>query len=300
MGATPFDDQGRLDEDALRAHVQWLSSEGISVLPASASSGEGPLLSDEEVFRVWEIVVEEAAGRFPVVVANREFPTAAENIRFAREAESRGLDGIQLYPPTLGHVIAPTTDVLEAFYEDVLPHVRLPVLVSSNQATGFEVPLAVHERLLARHEHIFAFYKNHSDLMNCASAYARMAPRTTVLTGFVRLPMAFLLGATGELDHVQNLMPRTARALHDALHTGDLARASTAYARIVEAQAATTRFGQEEGLNRMPVYKGVLRALGRPGTWATRAPYRPLSDEQQSRLAAVVDRLGLAELEGLA
>jgi dihydrodipicolinate synthase/N-acetylneuraminate lyase len=299
MGVTPFDEHGRLDEDALREHVRWQSAEGINVLPASASSGEGTLLTDAEVFRTWEIVVEEAAGRFPVVAASREFPTAAENISFAREAEARGLDGIQIYPATLGHILKPTTEMLEAFYDEVLSSVNLPVLISSNESTGFEVPLALHERLIGKYDNIFGFYKNNFDFMNCATFYAEIAPRVTVLTGYLRLPMAFLLGGTGELDYLQNIAPRTCRKMHDALHTGDASSAGEAYAHIVKILAATSKFWQEEHTMRVPVYKGILRTLGRPGSFHARPPFQPLSREQEARLAKLVDELRLRELEGL-
>ena len=299
MSLTPFDEHGRLDEEALREHVRWLASAGISPLPASASSGEGTLLSDDEVFRTWDIVVEEAAGRFPVIAANREFPTADQNIRFAHEAKTRGLDGIQVYPVTLGHVLKPTTEMLDEFYDTVLAAVDLPVLISSNESTGFEVPLAVHERLLSKHDNILAVYKNGFDFVRSATFYAEMAPRTAVLTGFIRLPMAFLLGATGELDYIQNITPRTSRTMHDALHAGDAEAAGTAYAHLVRIHARTSAFWQQERTMRVPVYKGILRALGRPGAFAARAPFQPLRPDQQARLADLVDELGLRQLEGL-
>jgi len=299
MGITPFDEKGRIDEDALREHVRWLADANISVVPASVSSGEGVLLSDEEIFRVWDIVVDEAAGQFPVIAANREFPTAAENIRFAREAEARGLDGIQIYPITLGHLLKPTPEMLNEFYDTVLAQVKLPVLISSNESTGFEVPLPVHERLIGTYENIFAFYKNHFDFLNSAAFYAAIAPRAAVLTGFIRLPLAFLLGATGELDYLQNIVPRTCRRMHDALHAGDTVAAGEAYAHLVHIQSATSRFWKSEQIMRVPVYKAILRALGRPGALHTRAPFRPLQSDQESRLADLVDELGLRKLEGM-
>jgi dihydrodipicolinate synthase/N-acetylneuraminate lyase len=191
-----------------------MGREGITFLPAGADSGEGTLLSDEEMFRAWDISVEEAkANNFPVVVANREHPTVAESVRFAKEAEARGFDGIQIYPATLGHIITPTAEMLEAFYEELLPQVNLPVLISSNQSTGFEVPVAVHERLIGRHKNVYAFFKNNPDFLNCATFYARIAPRLPVFTGYLRLPTAFHLGGSGELDNIQNIvahMPKDA------------------------------------------------------------------------------------------
>jgi 4-hydroxy-tetrahydrodipicolinate synthase len=299
MAVTPFDEHGRLDEDAFREHVRWQSAEGIHTVPASASTGEGPLLTDDELLRTCEIVVEEAAGRFPVLVANREFATAAENIQFAQQGEARGVDGVQVYPPTLGHGLTPTAEMLEAFYDEVLPKINLPVLISNNSFTGFETPLAVHQRLVDRYENVVGFFKNSPDFMSSATFYAQMAPRTTVLTGFVRLPMAFLLGVTGELDNIQNVAPRTCRTMHDALHAGDVTTAGVAYAHIVRVVSGIGQFCQQERVSRVPVVKGIIRALGRPGSFHARPPYQPLSPEQETRLAKIVDEWRLRELEGL-
>ncbi|WP_375504154.1 dihydrodipicolinate synthase family protein [uncultured Jatrophihabitans sp.] len=299
MSVTPFDDRGRFDEEALREHVRWLTAEGVSTVPASVSTGEGTLLTDAELLRTYEIVVEESAGRFPVLAANREFPTARENIEFARQAQVRGVDAVQVYPPTLGHAQTPTVDMLDSFYDEVLPEINLPVLVSNNSFTGFEPPLAVHERLVDRHENVAGFFKNSPDFLNSATFYARLAPRVTVLTGFVRLPMAFLLGVRGELDNVQNVAPRTCRTVHDALHAGDLAAAGAAYADLVRVIAGISAFCRDEGLGRVPVVKGILRALGRPGALHTRSPHRPIGSAQQSKLGDLVASWKLRELEGM-
>jgi dihydrodipicolinate synthase/N-acetylneuraminate lyase len=299
MAVTPFDEQERVDEDAFREHVRWLMAEGVHPVPASVSTGEGPLLADAELLRLCEIVVEEASGRFPVIVANREFATASENIHFAQQAEARGVDAVQVYPPTLGHGLTPTADMLEAFYDEVLAKIDLGVLISNNSFTGFEPPLTVHEKVVDRYENIIGVFKNSPDFMNSATFYARMAPKTTVLTGFVRLPMAFLLGVTGELDNIQNVAPRTCRTMHNALHAGDITGAGLAYSHIVRVVAGIAAFCRAENVSRVPVVKGILRALERPGSLHTRPPYLPLRPEQQARLNDIVDEWQLRRLEGL-
>jgi 4-hydroxy-tetrahydrodipicolinate synthase len=298
MGLTPFNRNGDLDEGALRANVQWMARENVGFWPASPATGEGSLMSDAEVFRTWDIAVEEMAGRIPVVAGNREFPTAAQNIRFAHEAKARGMDAIQLYPPTMGHSSIPSVDMFERFYDEFLSAVDMPVILSSNLTTGFEVPAPVFERPVAAYPNVIGLFKHHSDQQNVAEFVARFSSRTTVLTMTQRLMFSFAVGATAELDNLQNIAPRLCRSLHDALHRQDLPAASEIYRNVTRLWAGIVRFSTEFSAPRVVVYKAVLGILGLAGGYA-RKPYCDLGEHAITALTRIIDDVGLRELEGL-
>src|SRR4051812_31575684 len=64
---TPFDRDGEVDRDALRAHVAWLIDQGVDGIMPCGTTGETALLTDDEVIAVVEAVVAGAGGRVPVV-----------------------------------------------------------------------------------------------------------------------------------------------------------------------------------------------------------------------------------------
>jgi 4-hydroxy-tetrahydrodipicolinate synthase len=298
MGLTPFNRDGDLDEGALRGHVRWMARENVGFWPASPATGEGAQMSDAEILRVLEIVAEEMAGRIPVVAGSREFPTAAQNIRFAAEARARGADAVQVYPPTLGHSFAPDTAMLRAFYDEVLSAVEAPVVLSSNFMTGFEVPASVFERPVEEYPQVIGIFKHHPDQQNVASFVARFAPRTTVLTMTQRLMFSFAVGAAGELDNLQNVAPRLCRSLHDALHRGDLPAAGEVYRTVTSLWGGISGFCAEFSAPRVVVYKAILGLLGLPGGSA-RKPYLELGEDALKALARVIDAAGLRDIEGL-
>jgi dihydrodipicolinate synthase/N-acetylneuraminate lyase len=299
MGLTPFTRDGELDTGALRDHVRWMVREDVGFWPASPATGEGAQMTDAEVFRTVEIVAEETAGRHPVVVGSREFPTAAQHIRFAHEAKGRGADAVQLYPPTLGHSFTPTPVMLERFYDEVLSAVDVATVVSSNHMTGFEVPAGVLERPLTEFPHVIGVFKHHSDQQNIAEFVARFSGRTTVLTMTQKLAFSFALGARGELDNLQNIAPRLCRGLHDAWHRGDVATATTIYRTLTGLWARIARFSAEFAAPRVVVYKAVLGLLGLAGGHP-RKPYVELGGDALAALGRLLDEVGLRELEGLA
>src|SRR3954469_10898750 len=65
---TPFDAAGAVDIAALRAFVEWQIGEGIHGLIPLGSTGEFLSLADGEKETVAAVVIEQAAGRVPVLV----------------------------------------------------------------------------------------------------------------------------------------------------------------------------------------------------------------------------------------
>lgn len=299
MGLTPFDEAGRIDESALREHVEWMADERIAFWPASPATGEGVQMNDDELFRVLAVSVEAMAGRFPVVASNREYPTAAQNIEYVVRAQATGADAVQLYPPTLGHSATPTGAMLERFYDDVLSAVEAPIVLSSNFMTGFEIPSAVIAKALDTYPHIVGVFKHHPDQQNVAQFVQRFAPRTTVLTMSQRSLFAAAVGSHGELDNLQNIAPRLCRTLHDAVHAGDATVAAESYAKVTRLWASIMAFSADFQAPRVVVYKAILSQLGREG-WNARAPYVELPREALSSLARLVDDIDLRVSEGLA
>jgi 4-hydroxy-tetrahydrodipicolinate synthase len=64
---TPFDDDGAIDEGAVRAQVRWLIDQGVHGIAVGGSTGEGQTLEHDELRRLVATVVEAAAGSVPVI-----------------------------------------------------------------------------------------------------------------------------------------------------------------------------------------------------------------------------------------
>ena len=84
---TPFSGDC-VDEDSLRDLVEWQIAEGSSALVPCGTTGEAPTLSNPEQYRVFEVTVQQARGRVPVIAGcgSNSTATCLEHLKAAKEA----------------------------------------------------------------------------------------------------------------------------------------------------------------------------------------------------------------------
>ncbi|MBI4504773.1 MAG: dihydrodipicolinate synthase family protein [Chloroflexi bacterium] len=141
---TPFDAQGRLDEDSLRHLTEFLIQAGAQGLVPLGIMGEVFKLSDAERLRVAKLVIDQAAGRVPVIVGTAHSGTDVA-IWLSREAEATGAAGLLLMPP---YVIKPDAEGVVEFYKTVGAAVGIPVFVQDEPATtGIAMPAPLIARI---------------------------------------------------------------------------------------------------------------------------------------------------------
>src|SRR6059058_6205655 len=89
---TPFTKSGALDEDAVRRLGRRQIDAGIHFLCPCGTTGESPTLTDAERLRVVEILVDEAAGKVPVLAGAGGYDTK-DVIALAGAMAKRGAAG---------------------------------------------------------------------------------------------------------------------------------------------------------------------------------------------------------------
>src|SRR5690606_20112536 len=121
---TPFDENG-VNERVLRELVRFHHREGTDALVVCGSTGEAATMSPEEQRRAIEIVVDENAGKLPVIAGCGGSDTArvAELARQAREA---GADAILASAPPYNK---PTQAGLVAHFRAVIDAADLPTVI---------------------------------------------------------------------------------------------------------------------------------------------------------------------------
>lgn len=121
---TPFDAQGRVDEDAFVRLLHHLLEHGSDGVVVAGSTGEGATLTDEEKFRLWDLAVTEASGA-PVIAGTGTYDTA-HSVHLTEKATEIGVDAVLVVTP---YYVKPNERGLRAHYETVAAATDRPVIL---------------------------------------------------------------------------------------------------------------------------------------------------------------------------
>src|SRR6516225_7256050 len=121
---TPFKD-GKIDEQAYRALIDWQINSGSHGLVPVGTTGESPTLTHEEHRRAVDICIDEARGRVPVI-AGAGSNNTAEAIELARHAEKSGADAVLVVTP---YYNKPTQEGLYQHFKAVNDAIGIPIII---------------------------------------------------------------------------------------------------------------------------------------------------------------------------
>jgi 4-hydroxy-tetrahydrodipicolinate synthase len=135
---TPYDDNGWVDLDALRLHIELLTEDGVDGVVPAGTTGEGPLLEESEVASAVATAVQTAEGRIEVIAHVGRASTPA-TLRLARAAAGTGADALMAITP---YYYAHEPDALLTHYRALLEAAAgTPVLAYAfPDRTGNELP----------------------------------------------------------------------------------------------------------------------------------------------------------------
>jgi len=284
---TPFDQEEALNEEALRQLVNYLIEGGVHGLFPSGSQGEFYALTAEEKGRVWEIVVEAAAGRVPVYAGTTAI-TTREVIALNKVAERAGVDAVSVMTPFF---INPNQEELYQHYTAIADATRLPVILYSNPGRSGGLNLSVDlVARLAEHPNIVAIKDSSGDFSLTAEYIRCTGDDFTVLLGRDTLIYAGLLhGAKGAIAATANVAPALVVEIYQAFIEGDLRRA-------LEAQNRLAPLRHAFGLGTFPVVvKEALTLIG-INAGPARSPIGPITPESREKLRNVLQMMEVLSL----
>ena len=123
--ATPFLEDGVVDESSQLRLVDHLLEQGVHGLAAFGNAGEGYTLLPEERNMLLELIVKRVDGRVPVTVGVGATGTEAA-VAACRQAEDMGADALMVLPP---YLLKPDGDGVRLFYQAVSGRVQIPIMV---------------------------------------------------------------------------------------------------------------------------------------------------------------------------
>ncbi len=280
---TPFTADGRrVETSVLKDFVDWQIEQGAHGLIPVASTGEFLSLTDDERREVARTVIEQSSGRVPVLVG-----AGAENtwdvVRYSREAEDLGADGVLIIPPFYS---TPTDEEVYRHYNTIGESISIPVMLYNNPATSnidMQPALVAH---LSEIDNVSYIKESTLDPTRVRDIIRLSGDRMTVFGGIMGYE-SFLNGAIGWTAVGCNLMPSAFSDMYrHCVESVDLDAARTLYEEIVPVIELV---GQHRYVS---ATKKALDLMGLP-VGPPRPPRLPVSGEDLVWTEQVVRNLGL-------
>lgn len=287
---TPFAANGDLMTDAYETMVQWHLDHGASGLLIAADNGEHWALSPSEITTLTRITMKLTKGKVPVYVGAWAI-TERETIARAAAAAEGGAYGLCVKPQSYVHAWTPPTeaDVVGRFAA-VAKAVPLPMMVyNSFNRTGVNISHEHLQRILDVAD-VECLKDTNGDANFIMDRVLQFHQKTAVLLSERTFYMGMMLGAGGIMGTVVDLFG------HDADRIFDYATMSPEERRMWqlkqnEISACISYFGSIPAC-----YKAAWNLMGLPGGHL-RDPLRPISKEEEAKLAAVLTKWGVLQSE---
>jgi len=304
--ATPFNKDGSLDLEGLKANTQFLVERCQGkrfVLVPTGSTGEYYAMSSDEQLKVIETVIETVGGQVPVVAGTAAAGTP-QTIALSQAAQRAGADGVQIVLPFY-HV--PSEEGLFRHFVQVADALNIGVMIYNNPAVSkLWMPPHIMARC-AEHPTIVADKENSPDVTQYKAVRDAVDPmKMSVLCGLGDLQFAYeaALGCPGFVSWTANFAPDYSLALLDAADANDFIRVRD----IIDKTGRLYEFvgtcaghrGRDPwvlpGFASGHIYVGIMKAamemMGLAGG-PVRGPGDDLTKDERQELQGMMNGMGL-------
>lgn len=278
---TPFAN-GQVDVATLKKLVSWHVEQGSHGLVPVGTTGESPTLTHEEHDMVVEIVVQEAAGRIPVI-AGAGSNNTIETVRLVQAAQKAGADAALVVTP---YYNKPTQAGLIAHFT-AAADCGLPVIIYNipGRSAVDMMPDTMGE--LARHPMIIGVKDATGDLARVPKQRLRCGADFVQLSGEDATALGFNAhGGVGCISVTANVAPALCAAFQESTLAGDYAKALMQLDRLMPLH---------EAIFTEPGVAGAKYGMSLLGlcSEAVRSPMTPLIEATKAKMRAAMVHAGL-------
>jgi 4-hydroxy-tetrahydrodipicolinate synthase len=279
---TPFDDRGAVDAAVAADLAVWLVENGSDGLVVTGTTGEAPVLTDDEDEILWRAVRD--AVSVPILAGSGVNDTR-HAVELTERATGCGVDGVLIVTPYYNR---PGQTGIEQHFRAVAACTELPMLIYDIPArTGRKVDTATLLRLAREVPNIVGVKDAAGDPAETARLIEEAPDDFEVYSGDDNLTLPLLaVGAVGLIGVATHWSGRQHAEMVEAFAKGDVERARQVNAQLLESFAFETG---DAAPNPIPT-KAMMRVLGHP-VGQCRLPMGPAPKGLEDRARDVLANL---------
>lgn len=280
---TPFTASDKVDETALKNHIDSMLEAGVHIVLACGGTGEFPYLRPEEKKRIAEVTAKHLNGRARFMVQTSAINTD-DAIEFSKHAEGIGAECLLILPP---YFEGPDYEGVYYHYEKIAKAINIPIMVYNIPASSnIDITPAFMKRLLEI-DNVQYIKDSMADLNRIQELLLVCGDKLKVFNGGD--PIAYyglVAGAHGCVWGATNAMPKESVELYNLVKSNKLVEARDLWKRMFP----TNLFFWQHIYN--PSVKAAANLSGR-SVGVCRRPQRQLTAAEMADLKAAMKPLGI-------
>jgi len=222
VAVTPFTDDGsRICTDSLKRFLDWQLACDVPGIIILGTTGEFLTISDDERRTLVATTINHIDGRMDVLVGtmNAHTPNA---VRYSREAEDLGADGLMIVPP---YYYTPTEDEIFEYYRAISEAVSIPIMLYNNPFTSnIDMSAKLVTRMSKALDNVRYIKEASMDVGRVFDIVEQADGTMNVFAG-ERPVESYLLGAIGYVNPFGNYIPYASSRMWDLLVEGRIEEA---------------------------------------------------------------------------
>jgi 4-hydroxy-tetrahydrodipicolinate synthase len=274
--STPCDSNGALDVESLRNEVEWSIDKGAHGVIASIVAGEFYKFSDSERMKIYEITVDAANGKVPVLVGPSHSGTEVV-IQLAKFAENIGADGTVVLPPYFNLVDGKASLCLYEHYSEIANRVNLPMMIQDREGASPYMSSLLLKRLSDDFDNIVSVKLEGNRSWEKVLEMRELAPEVVLFGGMAAVNMykELEVGVAGNIPDA--CLIDVLVEVYDSFIRGDVENAR----RRFRDYKVWLDFLRLHSLQNIEVEKETLRQRGVIESSYVRLPHGPLLSEEE-------------------
>ena len=217
--ATPFRPDNTIDEQALRAETRYMiETAKVHGLAVTGSTGEGHVLTTDEVRFVTAVVTEEAGGRVPVITGVITDSTASA-VERGLAVKDLGVAALQVTP--VHYLFRPDDDAMLRHFNTLASKTGLPIIIYNVVPWTYLSPQLL-ARIITAVDGVIGVKQSAGDMKLLADLLLVVGNRARIMTAVdALLYPSFILGAHGAIAAILTAVPTLCVELWNAVQAGD-------------------------------------------------------------------------------
>jgi 4-hydroxy-tetrahydrodipicolinate synthase len=220
---TPFNDDFSVDYDSIRKITKYQLDGGVDALIVLGTTGESPVINDEERKKIITTVLEEVNGKIPVIVGTGTNNTA-HVVELNKMAETLSVDGLLIVNP---YYNKGTQKSVADHYRYISERTSLPIILYNVPSrTGMNILPETAIRIFEDCKNVVGIKEASGNISQIAELLASKPSSMRVFSGNDDQTLPIIaLGGSGVVSVFSNPYPHLMKKLTGALLKDDFKEA---------------------------------------------------------------------------